>query len=101
MAGEAHARHLSVGLKNDLDQVTELVSYFYFAVNEQCFAFDECDLLTPFISPGKAVFNTEYKASYVNNATVRATMCTDALNRSFSTLVLPLALDDFFRHSCN
>ena len=42
LAGEAHARGLAVGLKNNLDQIAELVVDFDFAVNEQCFEYDEC-----------------------------------------------------------
>ena len=60
VAGLAHARGLAVGLKNDLDQVPELVDSFDFAVNEQCAEFQECDRLTPFTARGKAVFEAEY-----------------------------------------
>ncbi|MET9800757.1 endo alpha-1,4 polygalactosaminidase [Streptomyces sp. NPDC006368] len=57
----AHDRGLSVGLKNDLDQIPDLVGDFDFAVNEQCAEYDECGLLTPFIRAGKAVFHVEYE----------------------------------------
>jgi hypothetical protein len=60
VAGLAHADGLAIGLKNDLDQVPQLVSSFDFAVNEQCAEYGECDALTPFIATGKAVFHTEY-----------------------------------------
>ncbi|GGM56136.1 endo alpha-1,4 polygalactosaminidase [Longimycelium tulufanense] len=60
LAGLAHDRGLSIGLKNDLDQVPELVDAFDFAVNEQCFEFRECHKLLPFIHAGKAVFHVEY-----------------------------------------
>jgi hypothetical protein len=56
----AHERGLAVGLKNDLDQIPELVGDFDFAVNEECAAFDECAALTPFIAAGKAVLHAEY-----------------------------------------
>jgi hypothetical protein len=56
----AHDRGLSVGLKNDLDQVDELVSEFDFAVNESCAEHDECDLLEPFVVQGKPVLHVEY-----------------------------------------
>ncbi|WP_030765685.1 endo alpha-1,4 polygalactosaminidase [Streptomyces sp. NRRL F-2664] len=59
----AHDRGMSVGLKNDLDQVPQLVGDFDFAVNEQCAQYDECDRLTPFIEAGKAVFHAEYELS--------------------------------------
>jgi len=61
LAEEAHDRGLSVGLKNDLDQVGSLLSYFDWALNEQCFQYDECAALLPFIEAGKAVFGVEYE----------------------------------------
>ena len=48
-----HARDMAVGLKNDLDQVSILVSEFDFAVNEQCVQHNECKALLPFIMAGK------------------------------------------------
>ncbi len=60
LASEAHSRGLSVGLKNDPDQVGDLVADFDWALNEQCYQYDECELLQPFINAGKAVFGVEY-----------------------------------------
>lgn len=57
----AHDRGLAVGLKNDLDQIPQLVGDYDFAVNEQCAQYKECDQLTPFIRAGKAVFHVEYE----------------------------------------
>ncbi|MFK0047071.1 endo alpha-1,4 polygalactosaminidase [Streptomyces sp. NPDC090741] len=57
----AHDRGLAVGLKNDLDQIPQLVGDFDFAVNEQCAQYEECERLTPFIAAGKAVFHVEYE----------------------------------------
>ncbi len=57
----AHERGLAVGLKNDLDQIPELLPDFDFAVNEQCAEYEECDRLTPFVRAGKAVFHVEYE----------------------------------------
>ncbi|HBA35133.1 MAG TPA: endo alpha-1,4 polygalactosaminidase [Gammaproteobacteria bacterium] len=100
IAEEAHARGLAVGLKNNLDQVEELVDYFDFAVNEQCFEYRECSALAPFIEKNKPVLNIEYQQQYVDHATLRDLLCNDAINRQFSTLILPLELDDAFRLSC-
>jgi hypothetical protein len=61
IADQAHARGLSVGLKNDLDQVGDLLPYFDWALNEECFSYDECDLLLPFVGADKAVFGVEYE----------------------------------------
>jgi hypothetical protein len=60
LAEQAHTRGLSVGLKNDLDQVDDLQPYFDWALNEECFTYQECDRLTPFVDSGKAVFGVEY-----------------------------------------
>lgn len=60
LAREAHALGLAIGLKNDLGQVRKLVGNYDFAVNEQCFQYDECGRLRPFIRADKPVFNVEY-----------------------------------------
>ncbi|HEX8867823.1 MAG TPA: endo alpha-1,4 polygalactosaminidase [Lentzea sp.] len=56
----AHERGLSIGLKNDLGQIPELLADFDFAVNEQCAEYGECGRLIPFVKAGKAVFHVEY-----------------------------------------
>ena len=102
IANEAHKRELSIGLKNDLNQINDLIAYYDFSVNEQCHVFSECDYLTPFIDTGKPVLNAEYAQEYVDNTNgERDSMCSDARNRQFKTLVLPLELDDTFRYSCD
>ena len=101
IANEAHERGLSVGLKNDLDQISDLVAFFDFQVNEQCHEFDECAALDAFITAGKPVFNAEYDAQLVSDAAARAQLCEAALIRNLRTLILPLDLDDSFRFSCD
>ncbi len=100
LAKEAHKRGLAIGLKNDLEQIPDLARLFDFAINEQCHEFEECDLLMPFIEEDKAVFNAEYAQKYVESSTARKELCEDARRRGFSTLVLPVELDDSFRFSC-
>jgi len=63
LASEAHARYLSIGLKNDIDQIPDLVGNFDWALNEQCYEFDECDTLQPFVAAHKAVFGAEYNTN--------------------------------------
>lgn len=63
LASQAHQRGLSIGLKNDLDQVGDLYSLFDWALNEECNIFNECELLLPFVQSGKAVFGVEYDLS--------------------------------------
>lgn len=85
LAGAGHARGLSVGLKNDLDQIPALVGNFDWLLDEQCFQYTECDTLAPFIDAGKAVFEVEYQGA-------ASTICPDANARNFDTLIKPMAL---------
>ena len=99
IAVEAHKRGLSIGLKNDLDQIVELEPFYDFAVNEQCHEYNECDMLKPFTSNNKAVFNAEYNSRYLDDSNM-TTLCDNSNNINFSTLILPLELDDTFRYDC-
>jgi endo-alpha-1,4-polygalactosaminidase (GH114 family) len=60
LANAAHQNGLGIGLKNDLDQIPMLVSYFDWALNEECFTYNKCHLLQPFTNAGKPVFVIEY-----------------------------------------
>ena len=88
LATEAHALGLSIGLKNDLAQIPQLVADFDWALNEECMKYDECDALAPFIAANKAVFHVEY-----GDAALARKICTDANARRFDTLVKNLVLD--------
>lgn len=88
LAREAHARGLSVGLKNDLEQVAALVPDFDWALNEECVKYDECDLLVPFVKAGKAVFHVEYGAE-----TLAQSVCPKTKPLGFSTLIKKVGLD--------
>ncbi|AKU96720.1 endo alpha-1,4 polygalactosaminidase precursor [Labilithrix luteola] len=88
LATEAHARGMSILLKNDLDQIGDLIADFDGAVNEQCMEYDECDTLTPFISANKAVFHIEYGSSSKVNA-----VCPPSNALNFDTLIKNLDLD--------
>jgi hypothetical protein len=88
LADAAHSRGLAVALKNDLDQVADLVGKFDFALNEQCFQYSECDSLQPFIAAGKAVFEVEYGA-----ASLATSVCPKANAANFDTLIKDLNLD--------
>ncbi len=81
-------QRLSVALKNDLDQISDLLGYFDWALNEQCFQYDECDRLVPFINAGKAVMQVEYTLD-PNQFCVRA----NAMN--FNSMKKHLGLDAY------
>jgi hypothetical protein len=85
IADAAHARGLSVGLKNDLDQIPELLPYFDWAINEQCAQYNECALLVPFVQAGKPVMELEYTLA-------KAKFCPAANARDFNAYKKKLAL---------
>lgn len=101
LAQSAHILGLSIGLKNSLDLIDELVDNFDFAVNEQCFEYDECSRLAPFVRQQKPVLNVEYNDRWALDQSERQQLCMEAKQQQFSTLILPLALDDSFRYSCD
>ena len=73
LAQAAHRRGLSVGLKNDLEQASRLEPFFDFAINEQCFFYEECHRLAPFVDAGKSVMVVEYdlaRDAFCEQATV-------------------------------
>ncbi|MEX2105788.1 MAG: endo alpha-1,4 polygalactosaminidase [Solirubrobacterales bacterium] len=79
VAREVHRRGMSVALKNDPGQVGPLVRDFDFAVVESCFAYDECEMFSPFVAAGKAVLVAEYEKSL-------ASICPQAKRLRFSTI---------------
>ena len=82
LAQEAHARGLSIGLKNDLDQIDALLPHFDWALNEQCFEYNECERLLPFIQSGKAVFGVEYNLEVDDFCPLANNMNLDWLKKS-------------------
>ncbi|HEY2700343.1 MAG TPA: endo alpha-1,4 polygalactosaminidase [Pseudonocardiaceae bacterium] len=86
LARLAHNLGLSIGLKNDLGQVPQLVGVFDFSIDEQCFQYSECDQLLPFIRAGKAVFEAEYQLS-------NDQFCTKANAMGISAMRKNTALD--------
>jgi len=84
LADESHKLGLSVGLKNDMDQAAALLDWFDWALNEECYDYDECDTLAPFVDAGKAVFHVEYVDEWADAPAKAAEVCGIP---GFSTLV--------------
>ncbi len=99
IANSARSKGLSVALKNDPTQVTSLVSYYDFAVTEQCYYYSECSSYFPFNTSGKPIFNAEYDLSYRTNP-ARAALCSYSNTNTVKTIVFDLGLDDTFRYQC-
>jgi hypothetical protein len=85
LANQAHHRGMSAVLKNDLGQITKLLPYFDFALNEQCHQYHECNRLDPFVEAGKAVFGVEYKLA-------KSEFCPQANAHNFNFLKKKLNL---------
>ncbi len=60
LADQAHQRGLSIGLKNDSEQVSDLLDDFDWVLTEDCFAEGWCQDMLPFVAAGKAVLAAEY-----------------------------------------
>ena len=93
VAAQAHARGLSVGMKNGVEVVdADTVAAFDWALNEECFQYHECGVYSRFVDAGKAVFNVEYVGAM-------RSYCAKASEQQFSTLKKRLALG-VWRRSC-
>jgi len=97
LAAEAHSRRISFALKNDLDEIPQLLADVDFALNEECFQYNECSSLQPFIAANKAVFHVEYTSGDL--AAKGATICPQANALNFDTLIKHVELDAP-RYSC-
>ena len=95
LADEAHARGLSAGLKNDPDQVADLVADFDWALVEDCFDQGWCDRMSPFIGAGKAVFAVEYTDTHMT----LGDFCPVARDQGLSAMLKNRGLDAF-RAAC-
>lgn len=88
LANAAHQNGLGVGLKNDLDQISILVAYFDWAINEECFFYKECHLLQPFTQAGKPVFVIEYTLA-------PEAFCSQSTELKFNAMQKNIELDAF------
>ena len=95
IADLAHSKNLSVGLKNDLDQIGDLIDYFDFAVNEECNGYDECDTLNAFIDTNKAVFGVEYELQVTQFCAARNAAKMDFLAKNWDLDACVYACRDF------
>ncbi len=91
LAAEAHARGLSIGLKNDPDQVETLLPDFDWALTEDCFAEGWCRDLIPFVAAGKAVLAAEYTDTGVS----LDMLCPQAKALGFSLILKHRDLDAY------
>lgn len=95
---EAHARDLSIALKNSGDLVnltlpsgSKVVNAFDWALVEECYQYSECDAYKPFVQANKAVVIVEY-GSRLN--------CSNANSNNFDAYKMDLNLSGNVRTAC-
>ena len=96
LADAAHARNLSVGLKNAGEIIPQVLGKMAWAVNEQCVQYEECSTWQPFIEAGKPVFNIEYPDGAPNVAAQKVkSICENADSQGFETVLKEMGLNDW------
>ncbi|MFP5345987.1 MAG: endo alpha-1,4 polygalactosaminidase [Actinomycetes bacterium] len=92
LADTAHSLGLKIALKNDLEQVQALEPYFDFALNEECYAYNECGAYSAFRNKNKAVWIVEY-------STATTKFCPKAKTAGYDAMKKKLELGEF-REAC-
>ena len=96
LADAAHARNLSVGLKNAGEIIPQVLGKMEWAVNEQCVQYEECSTWQPFVEAGKPVFNIEYPDGAPNVAAQKVqSICDNSDSKGFETVLKEMDLDDW------
>lgn len=90
LANLARSKGLRVSHKNNVDQVVDNLPYVDFAVSEQCYEYNECQKLFPFITAGKPVFSVEYQPYNPRN-----NVCSLARSQNIRTLYKTPDLDAY------
>ncbi len=89
LSEQAHLHSLSIGLKNNNQQVADLVDHFDFAIIEDCAVYSECTDFMPFIEQGKTVFQVEYTDKFSSTAA----FCSTAIANGYSSIFKNRELD--------
>lgn len=100
LANGARERGLAFALKNDGEQLPELLDYVDFAVVEEAFAYGETEAWDALVAAGKPVLMAEYAPSLGAALQRAGAWCGEASQRGFRLLVLPLELDGGWRVAC-
>ncbi|OOG00136.1 glycoside hydrolase family 114 protein [Aspergillus carbonarius ITEM 5010] len=101
MANEAHARNMSIGLKNAGAIIPSVINNMQWSVNEQCAEYEECDTYAAFTQKNKPVFHIEYpKGDDTNNnlsvsSSEKQSACNFTGSGNFSTVIKNMDLDNW------
>jgi hypothetical protein len=94
LATEAHARNLSIGLRNSPGLVNDTVDIMQWQMNENCELFESCAAYRPYLDANKPVFHIVYPAAEVGRA-MKVRYCNTADTQGFSTILKNVMLDSW------
>ena len=97
-ARHAHARGLSIALKNDGDQTAQLLPWFDFAIVEDCWRQSLCQRYAAMVAAKKVVFTIEY-SDRTSRAAFRRGVCPKA-RRAGMIAVMKNRTLDAWRDAC-
>ncbi|KAF7587305.1 hypothetical protein BBP40_007414 [Aspergillus hancockii] len=103
LANEAHARNMSIGLKNAGAIIPAVIDNMQWSVNEQCAQYNECNTYAAFTAKNKPVFHIEYpKGDDTNNEEQVSTQqkknaCDFEGSDKFSTVIKNMKLDNWIQ----
>lgn len=92
IASIAHARGMSIALKNDDTQVAQLAPLYDFAITEDCWQQRWCSQMAAFHNAGEAVFTVEY-TDVTTPTTFTSTYCGQAKTAGFNAILKKRQLD--------
>lgn len=96
LANESHAIGMSIGLKNDVDQLADLEPDFDWALNEECYEFDECGSYSDtFVAKDKAVFGVEYKGDPADFCPTLNEMSLSWLKKNLNLTAFRIGCEDY------
>ncbi|HEY9080307.1 endo alpha-1,4 polygalactosaminidase [Magnetovibrio sp.] len=96
LAQEAHARGLSIALKNAPELLPELGAQFDWALLEDCHVQGWCDAFEPFVHAAKAVIAVEY-SDQVDALRDWADICARAAQSGVQTVLKNRELDSWLK----
>ena len=96
LADAAHARNLSIGLKNAGEIIPQVLGKMQWAVNEQCIQYGECDTWQSFVEAAKPVFNIEYPDGAPDVGPQKTdSICGTRDAKGFETVLKEMSLNDW------
>jgi hypothetical protein len=95
LADYAHNQTKKIGLKNALLIIPDVLDNLDWEINEQCYQYNECNLLQPVLDAGKPVFHIEYPIGGQTHEELADEICNQSNQAGLATLIKNQQLDEF------